>query len=679
MRTKLKSIIISLALAISSLIAVPMQSATAAEWVTGLAWGNLHVEENESVFERYRRQFNNAGGLLVDSETQHDSAWIKTSENSVTVVYSGGLGNAGKQVQFLLEALDTTFTDDVVGDENIVTADSEGKARITVTLTNTPVANDTVLVSIKNGTTTVGPMVLQWQDSGYYPIIKLMGSPTGIQAICDDDHACEQNDLQEKTWEWSVFKRDWLPEYSQVYVKSYLAGSTIKLKYRVTDIWGDVIVGKNLHIDMDSKCSKCKWGNFVEDIESDANGEVVFSVPNKNTVAEALKNSFVNADTKKQEGGYIALGVTVTANELEESADMFWPQITSNMSLKSTASMALLVKERGGVIANSLGSVVVGEITNPPLKTDPFGLDQSDQVMAHFTVNYEKNADKYSNWIYAPEVSVTSDNGGYAAVISTVHGRPNSSFLDISQMSQNLKFNYAYNYEGTNHGVDIVFAGTKPGITTFTIAIGATKKTFTQEFFADPNDARLIRAVAPAVIGIPKVNSKVSFEVVDRFGNGVPNLAVDVVSTGVGSITSPLAQVMTDANGRVTVTTSSTGNGAQTVSATVSDPGGETQIGDGPIAEWNVPASVTTANAIVNWGAVEITMTAAKGSFKVAVKNGKNKTVVITKAGKKIAGFKLTAANQVKTIKLVKGTYSITAKVGTGGSAVTKVSKLVIK
>lgn len=676
MRTTSRSFLMSIILLVTSLVAIPMQSATAAAWVTGLSWGDLHVVENDSVFERYRRQFDNASNLLSDSDTQHDTAWIKTSEPSVTIKYNGGGANAGKQVQFYLES-ETAFTDDVAGNDNIVVADGSGIATLTVTLTNTPQANDTILVSLKDGTNTVGPMILQWQDPGFYPIIKLMGTPTGNQGICNDNHACSESDLQEKTWDWSVFKKDWLPEYSQVFVKSYLAGSTIKLKYRVTDIWGDVIVGKNLHIDMDSKCSKCKWGNFVEDVESDENGYSVFSIPNKNTAAQALANKFVNSDTKKPEGGFIAFGVTVTANELEESADMFWPQIVSNVNLKSASALSVLVKERGGATANGYGNVVVGGVTNPALPTDPYGLDKRDQLMAHITLTYEKNGDKYSNILYAPEVTITSDNGGYAAVASAVHGRPTSSFNDISQMSSTLKFNYAYNY-AQQYGVDIVFAGTKPGLTTFTIAVGSTKKTFTQEFVVDPKDARLIRAVSPSVVGVPKSDAGVVFEVVDRFGNGVANLPVDVTTSGNGTIKSPLTQMMTDAKGQIKVTAAATVNGVQTISATVSDPGGETQIGDGAIGEWSVPASVTTASSAINWGAVNITMTGAKGSFKVTVLNAKNKTVLVTKGGKKVATFKATAANQTKAIKLAKGTYYISVKVGSGGSAVTKVSKVVI-
>lgn len=676
MRTKSHSFLLSVILMVTSLAALPMQTASAATWVSGLSWGDLHVVENDSVFERYRREFNSASALLVDSDTQHDSAWIKTSEPSVTIKYSGGLGNAGKQVRFFLES-ETAFTDDVEGNDNIVVADSNGNATLTVTLTNTPVANDTVLVSLKDSLTTVGPMVLQWQDPGFYPIIKLMGTPTGNQGICDDNHACAESDLQEKTWDWSVFKKDWLPEYSQVFVKSYLAGSTIKLKYRVTDIWGDVIAGKNLHIDMDSKCSKCKWGNFVEDVESDENGYSTFVIPNKNTVAQALANQFINSDTKKPEGGFIALGVTVTANELEESADMFWPQIVSNVNLKTASAMTVLVKERGGVAANGYGNVVSGAVTNPALPTDPYGLDKRDQLVAHLTLTYEKNGDKYSNILYAPEVTVTSNNGGYAAVASAVHGRASSTFNDISQMSSTLKFNYAYNY-AQQYGVDIVFAGTKPGLTTFTVAVGSTKQTFTQEFFADPKDARLIRAVAPSVVGVPNVDAFVTFEVVDRFGNGVANLPVDVATAGNGTIKSPLTQMMTDSKGQIKVTAAATANGAQTISATVSDPGGETQIGDGVIDGWNVPASVTTASAAVNWGTISMSMTGAKASFKVNVLNGKNRTVLITKSGIKLASYKLTAANQTKSIKLAKGTYYIKVQVGTGGSAITKVSKIVI-
>jgi hypothetical protein len=674
MRARKSLRIVSILSLLFALLSPAVSVQAAVPWVTGLAWGNLSVDPQEGVFQRYRREFDNNSVLQVNSPTQHDTAWIRTDQNSITVNYKGGVGNANKQVQFLSEG-STTYTDNRAEENDVVVTDGSGNASITYTLSGTPQEDDYVLVSLKADAVTVGPMILVWKKSGFFPIIKLMGTPGGNEAICDSKFNCQYSDLIEKTWEWSVFKRDWLPEYSQVYVKSYTPGAVIRLNYKVTDIWGDPIADKEINLGLDTKCSKCRWGSFAENRTTNEAGEVSFSLPNKNTAAQIASNTYVNTDTKKQEGGIIAFAIVPTANEIEESADMFWPQLITTQTIKSSG-FNIAVKSRGGIAANGYGNVVVDSVTNPALRLDPLGETAADQIKAHFTITYEKATDARSNILYSPTVTVTADNGGVAGLVSSYHGRGYDTFLDVSQMKSKLEFNYVYNLNNQQYGVDLVFAGTRPGLTTFTVAVGDTKKTFTQEFFTEPKDARFIRPISQSLIGVPGVNKSVTFEVVDRFGNGVANIPVNLATSGAGSLVSPVETVMTDAKGRVTAVASNAAATAQTITATVAvDQVAESQFAAPAVAEIGLAAGSATTSANVAWGTVDISLVAAKGAIKVSTLNAKGKTVTVLRGTKKLFTYKPTTANFVKAVKTLKGTSAFTVRIGN----VSKTAKLVVK
>ena len=178
-RTLLATMISAL-LALSGLAAAPA-SATV-EWVSAPTWQNLHAKIEDGVFERVKREFDASSRLLVDSETQHNIAWVRTDRNTVTVQYLGGVANAGRKVQFVMSG-DVAFTDSIDDPDNIAITDDTGTAEVTLTMGVTPVADTDLRVGLSAGdgdaATTVGNLVLDWQDPGYYPIIKLVGSGKG--------------------------------------------------------------------------------------------------------------------------------------------------------------------------------------------------------------------------------------------------------------------------------------------------------------------------------------------------------------------------------------------------------------------------------------------------------------------------------------------------------------------
>lgn len=668
------------ALVFSSINATASQAVT---WASGVTWGTLHVKPQTGIFEKFRREYSTGGSLLSNSPTQHDYAWIRTDQTTATVQFRGGVGNAGKSIQFVIDnPLGTPYTDNIDGVDNIAVADSTGLAEITVTVAS-PLAGDTLTVGLKAGGDLIGPMVLQWQDAGYGPVVKMLGTTGGRQAKCVVDpgyvdgiasnaaHSCLQSDLHEVTWVWSVFSRDWVTDYAQTYTKSYLPGDTIKLNYRVTDIWGTPISGKQVHLDVDAKCAVCKWGNYPEDKDTNAQGLVSFAVPNRNTVAQVKDYKSVNQDTKEQNTGIVAFAITPTTREVDENVDYFWPQIVSNTTLKST-SVAMKIASRGGVVADAAGNVVTGGVTNPVLNTDPFGLDQRDLIRGRFSILYEKNIDAKPNFVYAPTITVSADNGGYVAKVEPTANA--DDVLDVSQMSHSISFNYVYNYVDprATDGVELVFAGARPGITTFTVQIGALKTTFTQEFTNSPDDARYVVPVLASATGIKTKAKSVAFQVVDRFGGGIAGVPVDVATSGAGTLASS-ARLTSDAKGFVRVTANSSSNGQQTITATAVVEAGTTQIDGAAIEKWNVSAGSAIATAKVEWGRVEVaSVVGAKKLAKFNVLNAAGKVITILQGTKKLASYKPTTANHLKSLALAPGTYKLTIKVA-GAASATKI------
>lgn len=82
MRTQNRLIAGAALMALLATLLGPVGPSGAANWVTSLSWGNLHVKKQTGVFERYMREFNEKEQLLVDSETQHNQAWVRTDQKA---------------------------------------------------------------------------------------------------------------------------------------------------------------------------------------------------------------------------------------------------------------------------------------------------------------------------------------------------------------------------------------------------------------------------------------------------------------------------------------------------------------------------------------------------------------------------------------------------------------------
>jgi hypothetical protein len=657
---KVASLLGLAAFLLSSIVSISPANAT--DWVSGLSWSNLHVKTEDGVFERFKREFDNSSVLQTQSESQHNQAWVRTDRNNFTVEYRGGALNANKQVKFVLDG-DVPFTDSIDGDDNIAITDNTGYASVVMTVTGTPQEEDVLRASISDGTNTVGTMVILYQRAGFYPVIKLVGTGSGPEGVCSTTnvnvanriypHQCLDSDLTEETWNWSVFKKDWLPEYSQVYVKSYKAGSTINLLYHVTDIWGTPIANKPIQIQLDAKCRICKWGTFKGTKNTTASGYVSFSIPNKNTVKEVAANAFVNADTKARERGFIAFAILPTSNELDESIDHFWPQIVTDLNIKPAAS-TLTTFTRGEYAADVSGNVVVGSGAemqiNPPQVVDELGTSAADTQTVTLNITYLKNS--IPNVLYAPDVRVVASNGGRIGLVTPT--RQPDYYLDASKMKTSVTFGYTYPQK-------FVFACTRPGTTVFAIYMGTTKKTYEMDCVLPEGAARHVVPVANNQIGIPGTATAVKFLVSDRFGNGIAGIPVDI------NVDGTITRKTSDSKGVVAIVANSSTVGAKTITATAIPDGLTTQFADAANPAFGILAGNTTATSTVKWGEVAIAITAGKGSAKLNLLNAKSKLVYVTE-GKSKQSFKPTTGNFTKVLKLAKGKHTLVVKVG----AVTK-------
>ena len=655
-RTFLASLL-SASLVLLGLVAAAPASAVV-EWVSAPTWKNLHAKIEDGVFERVKREFDLASNLLEDSETQHNIAWVRTDRNNVTVQYVGGLLNAGRKVQFVLSG-DVEFTDSIEDPDNIAVTDETGLAEITLTLAEAPVAETNLRVGLSSGegetATTVGNLVLDWQDPGFYPIIKLIGSGNGFTSEClyrsqnnkgqtTRAHECFNGDFEEYTWKWSVFKRDWLPEYSQVYVKSFKYGGTLGLTYKVTDIWGTIQVDRDVKLIVDQGCRLCRWDNFEDSKVTDANGLVSFTIKNRNNFTTVKNNRFVNSDTKAKEGGFIALSIQPTTNALDESADFMWPQIVTDINMKASAS-SLRVAKRGGNDVNASGNYVTTidnvAVTNPPHELDTIDAVTTDVDEVIFNISYMKNSLPIA--LYSPQITVTADNGGKAALIDTYRllGRLNTSAAFHSP----LVFNYTYTQR-------IALMCTKTGVTTFKIFTGSTFKTHVMSCKNKLADARNIEAL-PAPIAVPGVAAQQYFKVTDRWGNAVSGATVRFTSSGPGSVTNTTDAVSWN-DGIVTADLTGSEAGTQVVTATIQDPDNLTQISSG----------TATISSNVVWGAQAVTV--APGSKKVTFNFfnlvGSKATIL---EGKTKSYVNVTTPTQVFVKKYAKGKHTLKITVGT--------------
>ena len=666
------------ALISASLVLVGLVAATPAsavvEWVAAPTWKNLHAKIEDGVFERVRREFDTASNLLVDSETQHNVAWVRTDRNNVTVQYQGGIANAGRKVEFLMNG-DVAYTDSIPAENKVnelddqgvetgtiagsVITDETGLAEVTLRLAAAPVAETNLRVAIRSGegetATTVGNMLLSWQDPGYFPIMKLIGSGQGFTSEClyrannakgetSRAHECYNGDFEEYTWKWSVFKREWLPEYSQVYVKSFKYGATLNLTYKVTDIWNTPQVDRDINLIVDQGCRLCRWYSYESDKATDANGIVSFSLRNRNSLDSVKNNKFVNSDTKAKEGGFIALSIQPTTNALDESADFMWPQIVTDLNMKASAS-TLQVRSRGGNDVNSAGNYVTTidnvSVTNPPHEIDTLETSLTDIDVVNFNISYMKNSLPIA--LYSPDITVTADNGGRAALIDTL--RPIGLLNSSTSFKSPLVFSYTYPQK-------IALMCTKTGTTTFKIFTGSTFKTHVMTCKNKLSDAMNIEAL-PAPIAVPGTPAQQYFKVTDRWGSPVAGATVRLSFTGTGGLTNTTDAVSWN-DGIVTADITSTEAGTQVVTATIQDPENVTQIANGT-------ATITSS---VVWGAQAVTLEPSSKKITFNFYNVAGLKATITEGKAKIY-VTVTTPTQVFVKKYAKGKHTLKITVGT--------------
>jgi hypothetical protein len=408
------------------------------------------------------------------------------------------------------------------------------------------------------------------------------------------------------------------------------------------DIWGTPQVDRDIHLIVDLGCRLCRWANYDADKATDANGMVSFSVKNKNTLNEVKNNKFVNSDTKAKEGGFIAFSIQPTTNALDESADYIWPQLVTDVNIKDSAS-TLTVAKRGGQDVNSAGNYVTtidGQpVTNPPLNLDTLDVATTDVDEVILNISYMKNSLPIA--LYSPEIRVTADNGGKAAISDVL--RPSTGLTSASSFSSPLVFNYTYTQK-------ISLMCTKTGITTFKIFTGTAFKTHTMSCKNSVSDAKYIGYFKTN--GIPGVPTHQYFQVTDRWGNPVSGVPVRITTSGEGTLTSS-ADVVTWVDGFVAADISSAAAGLQTVTATILDPENITQISSGtPAATSPVSWGEPDVNLVESSKKVTFTFYNLAGT-KATIQEGKVKTYV-----------KITKPYQVFVKKYTTGNHSLRISAG---------------
>ena len=479
------------AIGLSAPLALFSPASADGTYVNDLTWSTLYVKSGEGIVQQDRNIFDAKGVKLLDDSTQHPLVWVKKDINKVTVTYKGGATQGKKLIQFIADNAGQafTFTDDIQAANKTVMTDTDGYAEVTYTVSNqVPDSYLRVFIagcdyintkascpnaSKKNGDLG-GPLIIQWQKPGYYPIIKL----DMLESVRD------------VYWDWSEFKHSWVGERSRVYIKTYKVGTTIDLPYTVTDIWGAPIADYPITmISQAGYCGgniKCKWGNTPSSLYTDANGKVTFKAINKNSAAEACKN--IDPTTKKRCG--IGANFQPTTNQIPESSDIFWPQYVSDMTM-NPAAITYRVASRGGVPSPSGNDVTVGGVVNPPLPiSSATSVPLTGNVKTTLNVSYLYNKAKKTLErvpLYAPDVKITASPGAYVLRVC-----PDTVNLDdchasgmifakevtsTSQMFQTQTFGYVF-------PPTLMFASSVPGVATFTMTVGNQTYAIKQEFAA---------------------------------------------------------------------------------------------------------------------------------------------------------------------------------------------------
>jgi hypothetical protein len=280
-------------------------------------------------------------------------------------------------------------------------------------------------------------------------------------------------------------------------------------------------------------------------------------------------------------------------------------------------------------------------VTNPPHEIDTLEAVTTDVDEVIFNISYMKNS--LVKALYSPEIRVTADNGGKAALIDTFRllSRLNTSEAFLSP----LVFNYTYTQR-------IALMCTKTGITTFKIFTGSTFKTHVMSCKNKLSDAKNIEAL-PAPIAVPGVPAQQYFKVTDRWGNAVSGATVRFTSSGPGSVTNTTDAVSWN-DGIVTADVTSAEAGTQVVTATIQDPDNLTQIANG----------TATISSNVVWGAQAVTLVPSSKKVTFNFFNLAGLRATITE-GKSKSYVSVTTPTQVFVKKYSKGKHTLKVTVGT--------------
>ena len=343
-------------------------------------------------------------------------------------------------------------------------------------------------------TVAVGPQVITWQKAGWRPIIKLVGTPTGRQCVLNQPsiNLCAGIDFRDQTFDWSVANRPWFQgsqtyDYAQAYAKTYAPGSTVALKFYVRDVWGTPIAKLPLAISL--KGTSAKWGKYPSTVKTNAQGYATFSAVNKNNAKEINAHVDVNPDPPhKKTVGVVGFVVYVTSNEIDEVADQMWFQLASDITINGGCPNTLNtircplgdavfpISFRGPNVTDGKGNYSTGGKMNPDMTLDPSDSSLNDTIIAAFNITALKNLKR--QFIWAPEVKITADNGGLSALATA--DQKNAGFTDFKSRS-NFK---SVNTFGFTYYQDLVFMATNPGLTTWTIKVGKWSYSFSQSYVA---------------------------------------------------------------------------------------------------------------------------------------------------------------------------------------------------
>jgi hypothetical protein len=343
-------------------------------------------------------------------------------------------------------------------------------------------------------TVAVGPQVITWQKAGWRPVIKLVGTPTGRQCVLNQPsiNLCAGIDFRDQTFDWSVANRAWFQgsqtyDYAQAYAKTYAPGSTVALKFFVRDVWGTPIAKLPLAISL--KGTSAKWGKYPSTVKTDAQGYATFSAVNKNKAAEINSHVDVNPDPPhKKTAGVVGFVAYVTSNEIDEVVDQMWFQLAADITINGGCPNTLNtircplgdavfpISFRGPNVTDGKGNYSTGGRMNPDMTLDPSGSSLNDTIIAAFNITALKNLKR--QFIWAPEVKITADNGGLSALATA--DQKNAGFTDFKS-SANFK---SVNTFGFTYYQDLVFMATNPGPTTWTVKVGKWSYSFSQSYVA---------------------------------------------------------------------------------------------------------------------------------------------------------------------------------------------------